>query len=252
MGAKIRYRFSLGGRRRKMPLRSLSRVTLFQGLSEAEAHKVSNLCTEKSFPRGTTIYSEGEPGDALYILNSGLVRLISHSERGRETIVQILKPDEIFGVFLLSEEKRPFTAVAADDVSVTVISREQFLKLVSLAPTVALNFVRLLLKRLANSEKRLAESSHTWSYHRLAKVLLQLAEKYGETVPGGTLLKLRLTHEDLANLIGTTRETVTTQLNRFVRMGLVKRQDRHLIVSRPRLVEFIRSGELAWTHPRAS
>ncbi len=233
-------------------LSPLTGVTLFQGISEAEARKVSSLCKHRAFPRGATIYSEGEPGDALCILNNGLVRLISHSERGRETIVQILKPDEIFGEFFLSEEKRPFTAVAVEDSSVTMISREQFLKLLSLAPNVALNFIRLLSKRLAGVERGLAESSHTWSYHRLANVLLQLSEKYGETVPGGTLLKLRLTHEDLANLIGTTRETVTTQLNRFARMGLVKRQARRLIISRPRLTEFIRSGEHGWTPPRAS
>jgi CRP-like cAMP-binding protein len=126
------------------------------------------------------------------------------------------------------------------------------LKLLALAPGVALNFIRLLSKRLASVERGLAESIHTWSYHRLAKVLLQLSEKHGETVPCGTLLKLRLTHEDLANLIGTTRETVTTQLNRFVRMGLVKRQARRLIISRPRLIEFIRSGEQGWAPPSIS
>ena len=229
---------------KKMPPPSLTAVELFQGVSESEAQKISRLCTEKRFPRGATIFSAGDHSDSVYILKSGLVKLISLSETGRETIVHILKPDEVFGELLLSEEERVFTAMAIEDALVTIVSRKQFSKLLSVVPTVALNFIRVLSKRLAKVEKGLAESSHTWSYHRLAKVLLQLSEKYGEEVPTGTLVKLRLTHEDLANLIGTTRETVTTQLNRFSRMGLLKRQARRLIVSRRRLTEFIRSEEL--------
>jgi len=172
-----------------------------------------------------------------------MVRLISLSDQGRETILQILKPDEIFGELLLSEEKRAFTAIATEDSLVTIISQESFVELLSAIPTIALNFIRLLSKRLATAERGLAESSHTWSYHRLARVLLQLCEKYGEQVSAGTLINVHLTHEDLANLIGTSRETVTTQLNKFARMGLLKRECRRFIVARSKLVDFIRSEE---------
>ena len=221
----------------------LTAVELFQGISEAEAQKISALSSERRYPQGATIFSEGDPSDTAYILREGLVKLISLSEKGTETILHILKPDEIFGELFLAEEKRPFTAIALQDVIVTVVPRESFLVLLSSVPTVGLNFARLLSRRLVKVGKALAEFSHTWSYHRLAKVLLGLAEKHGEEVPTGTLIKLRLTHEDLANMIGTTRETVTTQLNKFERMGLLDRQDRHLIVSRPRLTEFIHSEE---------
>lgn len=235
-----------------MPLHFLTAVELFQGISGSEAQKLSSLCAEKRFPRGATIFSQGDPSDCLYILKNGLVKLISLSDKGTETILHILKPDEIFGELLLSEDKRAFTAIALEAAVVTVVSREAFLKLLALVPTLGLNFIRLLSKRLARVERLLAESSHTWSYHRLARLLLQLSEKYGEEVPKGTLINLRLTHEDLANLIGTTRETVTTQLNRFRRMGLVSRQARRLIVTRPRLTEFIRSEELQLTDLKAS
>lgn len=172
------------------------------------------------------------------------MKLISVSDRGSETILHILKPGEIFGELLLSRERRAFTVETAQDSVVTVISREGFRRLLSEAPRVALNFIQVLSKRLAKVEEGFAESSHTWSYHRLAKVLLHLSEQYGEEVPAGTLITLRLTHEDLANLIGTTRETVTTQLNRFSQMGLLSRRARQIIVTRRRLTEFIRSKEL--------
>ena len=211
---------------------------LFDGLPEWETKEFSSFCSEKRFPQGGTIFTTGAPSSFMYILESGLVKLIFLSEKGQETILLILKPGDVFGELLLSQEKRAFTAVVVEDAVVTMISRGDLLKLLSLAPRLALNFIRVLSKRLARVEKGLAESSHTWSYHRLAKVLLYLSEQYGEEVPTGTLIKLRLTHEDLANLIGTTRETVTTQLNRFSRMGLLSRRARRLILTRRGLNEF--------------
>ncbi len=217
---------------------------LFRGISRREALKISSLCTEKWFPRGARIFTEGDATDSLYILKEGLVKLIFLSEKGRETILHILKRDEVFGELLLSEEKRPFTAIAIEDALVMVISRESFVKVVAAVPTVALNFIRVLSKRLARVQTGLADFSHTWSYHRLARVLLQLSEKYGEEVPSGTRINLRLTHEDLANLIGTSRETVTTQVNKFRRLGLLKREARHMVVTKSGLMEFMRSEEV--------
>jgi CRP/FNR family cyclic AMP-dependent transcriptional regulator len=222
----------------------LTALDLFQGVAQRNVRKITSLCTEKWFSCGVTIFREGESADSLYVLKKGMVRLISLSDQGRETILHILKPDEVFGELLLSEEKRAFTAIATEDSLVTIISQESFVELLSSVPTVALNFIRLLSKRLATVERGLAEFSHTWSYHRLARVLLQLSDKYGQEVPSGTVINVRLTHEDLANLIGTSRETVTTQLSKFTRMGLLKRESRHFIVARSKLIDFIRTEEL--------
>lgn len=217
---------------------------LFQGVAQRDAGKIANLCTEKWFPRGVRIFQEGESADSLYVVKKGMVKLISISEKGRETILHILKPGEVLGELLLCEEKRPFTAVAIENSLIMIISQESFVELLSAVPTVALNFIRVLSKRLAAVERELTEFSHTWSHHRLATVLLQLSEKYGEEVPDGTLINVRLTHEDLANLIGTSRETVTTQLSKFTRMGLLKRDARRFIVTKSNLTDFIRSEGL--------
>ena len=116
---------------------------------------------------------------------------------------------------------RAFTAVAGTDALVTVLSKGSLVELLASIPTVSKNFIRLLSKRLAKVEKEFGDFGHTWSYDRLSKILLQLCEEHGKETPKGTVIPLRLTHEDLANLIGTTRETVTTQMIRFRRMGLV-------------------------------
>lgn len=107
-------------------------------------------------------------------------------------------------------------------------------------PRVSENFIRTLSRRLSKVEQEFAGFGHTWSYHRLAGVLLALADEHGVGTPKGTALSVKLTHEDLANLIGTTRETVTTQLTRFRRMRLVRREGRSLLLDIPRLKAFVR------------
>ena len=224
-----------------MPFSINTAVELFQGISEAEAQKVASLCSERKYRKGAAIFSKGDPGNALFIIKSGKVRILSLSDKGTETIVHILKEGAIFGELLLSEEKRAFTAVAGTDALVTVLPKGGLVELLSAIPTVSRNFIRLLSKRLAKVEMEFGDFGHTWSYNRLAKILLRLCEEHGKETPAGIVIPLRLTHEDLANLIGTTRETVTTQMIRFRRMGLVKRQDHLLVVNKPRLEEFVRS-----------
>jgi CRP-like cAMP-binding protein len=224
-----------------MPLSFNTAVELFQGISEAEAQRVARLCTERRYPMGAPIFSKGDPANALYIVKDGKVRILSLSDKGTETIVHILKEGAIFGELLLSEETRFFNAIAGTDAVVTVLSKGSLVELLASIPTISKNFIRLLSRRLAKVEKEFGDFGHTWSYDRLSKILLRLCEEHGRETPGGTLISLRLTHEDLANLIGTTRETVTTQLIRFRRMGLVKSQDRFLVVNKTRLKEFVRS-----------
>jgi len=196
---------------------------------------------EYLFLRRETIFRKDDPSDSLFALKDGLVKLVAHPVKGAGTILYILRPTDIFGELLLSEEKRAFTAVAGTDSLVSVLSKGTLVELLAAIPTISKNFIRLLSKRLTKVEMEFGEFGHTWSYHRLAKVLLRLCDEHGKETPKGTVIPLRLTHEDLANLIGTTRETVTTQMIRFRRMGLVKRQDRFLVVNKPRLEEFGRS-----------
>ena len=224
-----------------MPFSINTVVELFRGISEAEARKVSSLCSERKYRKGAVIYSKGDPGDALFILKSGKVRILALSDKGMETIVHILKEGAIFGELILSEETRAFTAVAGTEALTTVLSKGSLVELLASIPTVSMNFIRLLSKRLAKVEMEFGDFGHSWSYTRLAKVLLRLCDEHGKETPKGILIPLRLTHEDLANLIGTTRETVTTQMIRFRRKGFVKRQDRLLVVNKTRLAEFVGS-----------
>ena len=214
---------------------------LFLGLTEEESRKVTRRIEENRFLRGETIFRKDDPSDSLYTLKEGLVKLVSRSEKGAGTILYILRPTDIFGELLLVEERRPFNALAVTDVLVGVLSREDFIELLSALPRVRLNFIRILSRRLAQVEKGVTDFSHTRSYQRLAKVLLQICGEHGVETPGGVMLRLSLTHADLADMIGTTRETVTNQMNRFRRMGLVRAHGRRLVVNRRRMADYVRS-----------
>jgi CRP-like cAMP-binding protein len=218
-------------------------LELFKGVSDEEMRRITRLCGERRYGKGSSIFSEGDPADAMFIVAEGFVKLVSVSSKGAETILHILKPGEVFGELFFAEERRAFDAVTTTDVLVTVIPRKSFEEILASFPAVARNFIRLLSRRLVKVEQEIAGFGHTWSYQRLGMVLLQLGKEHGVRTGGGTLIPLRLTHEDLAKLIGTTRETVTTQISRFKRMGLVKREGGRFILNEDRLKSFLSPPE---------
>jgi CRP/FNR family cyclic AMP-dependent transcriptional regulator len=215
---------------------------LFLGLTEEEVRKITRRMEEKRFLQGTTIFRKDDPCDSLFELKEGLVKLVVNPVKGAGTILYILRPHDIFGELLLVEERRPFNALAVTDVLAGILSRENFIELLSAIPRVRLNFTRILSRRLALIQKGAVEFSHTRSYQRLAKVLLRICREHGEETPRGVLLRLSLTHADLADMIGTTRETVTNQMNRFHRMDLVWTHGRHLVVNHRRMADYVLSG----------
>ena len=221
------------------PVLRATAVELFTGIPDGDMARIARFCSEKRYAEGATIFSQGDPGDAMFIVAEGLVKLVSLSSAGTETILHILKQGEIFGELFYAEERRAFDAVARTDVVVTVIPRKSFEEILSSLPAVAENFIRLLSRRLLRVQQGFADFGHTWSYQRLARVLLHLGTEHGVPTPEGTLIRLRLTHEDLAKLIGTTRETVSTQVKKLKKMGLLKRDGRRFVLNMELLTKFV-------------
>jgi len=222
-----------------VPLPFQTSEELFRRIPEGETRKILDLCAEREFARDSAIFREGDVAEALFIVRTGLVKLTSLSEGGTESILHILRPGDIFGELIVNEEKRPFTAVAVTDVTVAILKRKDLLDLLSSHPSFSRNFTKMLSTRLVRVEKEFAGLLHAWAYHRLARELLHLSEDLGVETPAGTLIPLHLTHEELSNLIGTARETVTIQLHKFEEMGMIRRKGRRIIVNRPRLVKYL-------------
>lgn len=214
---------------------------LFRGVSEKETAEIEKFCRERHFSKGAVIFSAGNPSDCIFIITSGLVKLITHSGRGEATILHILKEDSVFGELVFASEKRVMTAVAKTAVTATVVSRKDFFRILKSIPTVSMNFIRILSKRLMKVEKEFSHFSHTWSYQRLARVLVEIGREHGIDTPNGTVIPFNLTHEDLSNLIGTTRETVTHNIKKLKEMGFLETDGRKLIINKPRLEEYVSS-----------
>ncbi|NJD61204.1 MAG: Crp/Fnr family transcriptional regulator [Deltaproteobacteria bacterium] len=223
-----------------MPLPFQTAGELFHAIPDAEFRKIAGYLAPKLYPRNTALFYEGGPGDSLFIVRKGLVKLVSLSDAGTETILHILRPEDVFGELLLVEGMRPFTAIAMTDVAADVLSRNHFLEILPACPVFAANYAKLLSSRLMQVEREFAGLIHAWAFHRLAKELLHLAEDIGEDAGTGTRIALQLPHEDLANLVGVARETVTIQLHKFEEMGLIRREGRTLVVNRARLRDYVR------------
>lgn len=208
---------------------------LWEGLSPEEREQVARFCPERRFSRGSTIFAPGDAPDALYIVTSGLVTLSHVSEDGQESILRVFGPGDVFGELFLTVSERPFLATALTACVVTVIPGKTFLHLLSTIPKIGFNFICVLSRHLAEMALDRGQSSHKWSFQRLALTLLKLSAAHGIEEEAGTAIALPLTHQILADLIGTSRETVTRHLGRLKRRGIVSQRGRTLVVQRARL-----------------
>lgn len=208
---------------------------LWKGLSPAESEQVARVCPERRFSNGNTIFAPGDPPDALYVLKSGLVTLSHLSENGQQSILRVFGPGDVFGELLLTVTARPFLATALTDCVVTVIPGKAFLRLLSAIPRIGLNFIAVLSRHLAEMALDRAQASHKWSLQRLALTLLKLGAAHGVEKKAGAAIALPLTHQILADMIGTSRETVTRHLGGLKRRGIVRQRGRTLLIQPARL-----------------
>jgi len=221
---------------------------LWQGLSDEERAQVAKVCPERHVGKGSTIFAPGDAPDALYVLQSGLVTLSHVSEDGQASILQVFGPGDVFGELFLTVSARPFLATTLAACVVIVIPGKTFLHLLSAIPRIGFNFICVLSRYLTEMALDRGQSSHKWSLQRLALTLLKLSAAHGvEEEEGSTAIALPLTHQILADLIGTSRETVTRHLGRLKRQGLVSQRRRTLLIRKASLQAQIPN----WPPPQA-
>ena len=178
------------------------------------------------------IYLPGDEANAVYLLREGRIKISRVMEDGRELIMAILEPGELFGELeILEDTVRGTMAEALDDVSLGILDRKIFEGFLREDPDLMLKLTRRIGLRLKKTEDRLEDLVFRAVPARLARLLLELSAGFGGSTDHGTRLHFRITHQELANLIGSTRETVSAILGDFKRKGLI-RQDHRLITIR--------------------
>lgn len=209
----------------------LSRAGVFQGVDPDAVSSLLGELETVRFPRGATIFNEGEPGDRLYIIISGKVKLARHSADGRENLLTIMGPSDMFGeLSIFDPGPRTSSAVCVTEVTAASMNSDLLHNWVAEHPDITSQLLRMLARRLRRTNNSLADLIFTDVPGRVAKALLGLANRFG--APEGPNLRVThdLTQEEIAQLVGASRETVNKALADFATRGWLRLEARAVLV----------------------
>ena len=213
----------------------LSQASLVRGLSDEDLRKISRLLRDQVFSRGEVIFNQGEKINSLYFLNRGSVRLSMTNDDDREKTLGILKGGDLFGLESIGRGGRSHVrAVAHEESWVSVMTREQFLRIVLGQPALYFNLIQILLGRLADAREDVKALCFMDIQERLVQTLLRLAQTHGQRVANRedmVKLRLRLSHDYLAGLIGSNRPYLSNIMSSFKKQGWISYGHNHLLVN---------------------
>ncbi len=200
----------------------LKNIDLFSSLNDDELLHISHKVVIKEFAKNEVILFEEETNEYMYIILIGKVKVAQATEEGKEIILAIHQSQEFFGEISLIDGKTSSAAVVAMEESlVAIISKANFYSLLFSQRKVLENLLRILCLRLRESWKRIHILNFKDAPQRMKMLLKILAGENGEKTPGGMRINLRLTHQEIADMTGLTRETVTRVLNQWRKEGLI-------------------------------
>ena len=210
----------------------LGTVPLFTGVPQEELEQFGLLTREKVYPKGSVILFENDPGDALFVVRSGRVKVVLVGEDGREVILGVLGPGEHFGeLSLIDDQPRSAHVIAMDDATLLVLRREDFRKRVEANPAVAWALLAELSRRLRRADGKIGGLVLLDVPGRIARLLLDFADE-----SGGERIEKPITHQTIAQMIGASRETVSRAMREFQDNGWIAVERRTIALSdRPAL-----------------
>lgn len=212
----------------------LKNIPVFAALPDILLREIHEKTTLRHYRKGMVIFLEGEPGEGFYYVKSGKVKIMKMTDDGREHIIKILNPGDIFAeVLLFNDHPYPASSVAAEDSSVGVIRNADLEKLVLGNNKLALELIKALSQRLLYAQQKIKNLALNDVTARTAETLLRLGREQGVQRGGAIEIMLDLSRQDLANLVGTTRETVTRTLMALKRQRVIEFDGHKIIILTP-------------------
>lgn len=207
---------------------------LFRRLAEEDRARLAAVAKLRSYAKGETLFSEGDPSALLYTLVDGRVKVVKLLPAGKEVILEIFGPGDPVGA-VAAYESRPYpaSAVALEDTLAIVVPRAAFFQLLETCPSLVKGLLVGLSLRLVELTRRIAEVAGSRVEARFAMLFLKLAERMGESSERGTFIPLPLSRQDLADLAGTTIETTIRVMSRWNRESLVLTEKEGFLIPRP-------------------
>lgn len=211
----------------------LATSALFRGCSAAALDDLVRRLQVRTRTAGSVLVAQDEPGDALFIIAQGRVKVALFGENGRELTLSILQPGDFFGeMSLIDSRPRSANVVALDDTTVLALTRDGFRAHLAAHPQTALNIMAELTVRLRRADETIAQLALHDVESRLSRTLLRLAKEDGEQSEAGLVLKKRPTQQDLANMVGSCRETISRTFTSMIKRGLLVPKGRALVLTR--------------------
>jgi CRP/FNR family cyclic AMP-dependent transcriptional regulator len=209
----------------------LKQVSIFSALPQEAVSDLARHVWQKTAEAGSVIVSHEETGDTLFVIASGKVKVVLYGETGREIILSILRGGDFFGeMSLLDRQPRSANVVAVEESLLLGLDREAFQAHLTAHPSTSLGILAELSRRLRHADEVIGNLALLDVYARVARIIRDLAQKQGESVDGGLLIKERPTQQEIAGLIGTSRETVSRALSDFARRGLLEMSGKQILV----------------------
>lgn len=209
---------------KKQLLWFMREIPLSEELSDQELDYLQKRMVSKTYEHGEKIYTDLRPANRIYFLQEGLIKIGALSETGREVAIEIISKGDLFGALPGIENRHQGFAEAVEKSVVSSIDAEEFGKIISTHPKLCSYFVNLMGEKTFKARKKLEDIVFLDVQGRLARVLLELAEKVGAIEEGknSAEFSLKITHKDLASMAATTRETTTAVLGKFKKAGIAE------------------------------
>ncbi|CDM69463.1 cAMP-binding protein [Clostridium bornimense] len=198
-------------------------ISIFSSLDSSELTEIIEKMIHKKFNKNDIVFLEGEKAKTLYFLNVGKIKIYKYTKDGKEQILHILSEGDFFGELnLLKESKYRFNAKAIEESKICTLSKENFKEILLDKPEIAIKILEIMGERLSEVEN-LAQNLATNDIDaRIAFLLKDLCDKYGEFNENSIIINLPLNREDMANYVGVTRETISRKLKKFEEEGIIK------------------------------
>jgi len=204
---------------------------LFAEMDPENSRALIESMNPVAFARGDVLFHEGDLGDRLFVIRSGKIKLGRRSSDGRENLLSIQGPGEMFGeLSLFDPGPRTATATVVADAELVELAHTDLVAWLELHPKVAKHLLKALAHRLRRTNEALADLVFSDVPGRVAKALLDLATRFGEPTDEGVRVAHDLTQEELAQLVGASRETVNKALADFAARGWVRREGRAVVL----------------------
>lgn len=211
----------------------LRSLPLFSSLTDEDIDKTLESLKEEAYDKGEYIFMEGDSSEWLCIVKSGEVRIMKHSSTGKDVILDLFSPHEIFGgVAVFDKKPYPATAQAMEPRTIVLkIPRNWLVSLTAKYPSMSSEAVRYFGSKLRDAHIMMKNLAVERVEKRIASVLLKLAEKVGEKDENGVRLNMHLTRQDIAEMAGTTVETAIRVMSRFNKEDIVKSIEGKIVIT---------------------